>query len=45
MAKNRYRDSDKEESVVTDENVIEYIMKEYKSEIIKMGWPEGHFTE
>ncbi len=45
MAKNRYRNSIKEEQVVTDENVIDYIMKEYKSEIIKMGWPEEHFME
>ncbi len=42
MTKNRYRNSDKNE--VTDENVMEYIMKEYKAEIIKMGWPEEHFT-
>lgn len=45
MAKNRYRDCDKKESIVTDENVIEYIMKEYKAEIIKMGWPPEHFAE
>ncbi len=45
MAKNRYRDCEREESVVSDENVIEYIMKEYKDEIIQMGWPLEHFAE
>ena len=44
MAKNRYREGD-EKNKVTDENVISYIMKEYKGEIIKMGWPEEHFEE
>lgn len=43
MVKNRYRNN--KESVVTDANVIEYIMKEYKEEIIKMGWLIEHFTE
>ena len=42
MAKNRYREGDNK-NVVTDENVIGYIMKEYKGEIIKMGWPSEHF--
>ncbi|MEE9572676.1 MAG: hypothetical protein V3W20_06510 [Candidatus Neomarinimicrobiota bacterium] len=43
MAKNRYRDNDKKDSMVTDENVIEYIMKEYKGEMVKMGWPNDHW--
>ncbi len=40
MAKNRYRNCDREESVVTDENIINYCLKEYHDEIIKMGWEE-----
>ncbi len=43
MIKNRYRNDAK--SAVTDDNVIEYIMKEYKGEMIKMGWSSDHFEE
>lgn len=40
MVKNRYRDHENKDKIISDDAVIEYLLKTHKTDILKMGWTE-----
>ena len=44
MIKNRYRDHENVEKAVADDQVIEYLLKTHKEDILKMGWKKEELT-